>query len=339
MKTEDRKRQNVAISELNQALALFKLASRSLVDIYERNPKHRETLRFHTNVYHSWFQEDWDNLIGVMELDDRREYVIPADAKPTAQDVVSLIFKVTGDQDVAVTTLHRLVERHPEMLPWGAELVNGLWNSANYLRQSFGRLQITLRHKDRLAKLGKPDPIGIEAGEPTRSIEPPLRSDAEYAAWEAANPADAILPPSGPEDFVAKHGDGSVTRLRDLASVYEAGLIDRPWGPMTRNWELDLIHDLILVRACAHGVNRISDSHLNWWLKPMKGAVRTLDPDALLETAKALIAGMMSSQPMLITSLGDNRGGGWMPTHAGRAIVEEKLLPQWPSVTPNGGQL
>lgn len=331
MKSEDRKRQNIATAELTQALGLLKLASRSLVNLHERLPRHRGTLKTYTEAYHRWFSEEWDTLIGIMDLEDRREYIIPADAKPTAQEVVNLFMHLIEQHDVAVTLVQRVVHVHPEMLPWAADLVKGLWSSVNTVQQSFGRTQITIRHQERLAKLGKPDPVGAEAGEPVRPIEPPLRVDAEYAAWETANPADAILPPSASEDFIVQHGDGSVTRLRELAPAYEAGLIDRPWSG--QHWEVELLHDLILVRSCAVNIRRVSESHLNWWIKPLKDMVRHLDPDALLETAKALIADMMSAEPMLMTSLGNGRGGGYIPTHAGRSIVEGKLLPQWPSTT------
>jgi hypothetical protein len=45
----------------------------------------------------------------------------------------------------------------------------------------------------------------------------------------------------------------------------------------------------------------------------------------------------MSAPSMFVTTFGNSHGGGWMLTHAGRAIVEEKLLPQWPTFNGNGG--
>ena len=338
MKIEDRRRQNVAISELTQALTLTKLASRGLIDLYERHPKHRSSLTQYVQVYIRWFAEELDTLVAITDREERRKFDIPGDVKPTSQEMVRTVFKLEEQLQEAIIRIQQLVHEHPEMLPWGEKLVSGMWHAANHARQSFGRTQIAVRHEARLQKLGKPDPVGVEVGEPTRPIEPPQRVDTEIAAWMAENPVDAILPPSGPEDFVFKHGDGTVTRLRDLAPAYEAGLIDRPWAPMTSSsWELELVHDLILVRASADNVYRVSDAHLNWWLKPLKSLVKTLDPDALLLTAKAQLASMMSAQPMLMTAIGNERGGGWMLTHAGRAIVEEKLLPQWPTFNGNGG--
>jgi hypothetical protein len=337
MKIEDRRRQNVAISELTQALTLTKLASRGLIDLYERHPKHRPSLKQYIEVYSRWFAEEWDTLVAVTDPSERCTFDIPVEVKPTSQEIVRTVFKLEEQVQEVVLRIQQLVHENPEMVTWGEKLVSGIWHAANHSRQSYGRTQITLRHQARLEKLGKPDPVGVEVGEPTRPIEPPLRVDAEAAAWMAENPADAILPPSGPEDFVCKHGDGTVTRLRDLAPAYEAGLIDRTWAPISSNWELDLIHDLILVRASAHNVYRISDAHLNWWLKPLKSMVKTLDPDALFLTAKAQLASMMSAPSMLVTAFGNNHGGGWMLTHTGRAIVEEKLLPQWPTFNGNGG--
>lgn len=337
MKIEDRRRHNVAISELTQALTLTKLASRSLIDLYERHPKHRPSLKQYVEAYSRWFNEEWDTLVAITDPSERCTFSIPVEVKPTSQELVRTVFKLEEQVQEAVMHIQQLVHENPEMVKWGEQLVSGLWNAANHCRQSYGRTQITIRHHARLEKLGKPDPVGVEVGEPTRPIEPPLRVDAEVAAWMAENPADGILPPSGPEDFVFKHGDGTVTRLRDLAPAYEAGLIDRPWAPITSNWELDLIHDLILVRASAHNVYRVSDVHLNWWLKPLKAMVKTLDPDALLLTAKAQLASMMSAPSMFVTTFGNSHGGGWMLTHAGRAIVEEKLLPQWPTFNGNGG--
>ena len=79
MKIEDRRRQNVAISELTQAHTLTKLASRGLIDLYERHPKHRSSLTQYVQVYIRWFAEELDTLVAITDREERRKFDIPGD--------------------------------------------------------------------------------------------------------------------------------------------------------------------------------------------------------------------------------------------------------------------
>ena len=79
MKIEDRRRHNVAISELTQALTLTKLAARSLIDLYERHPRHRPSLKQHVEAYGRWFAEQWDTLVAVTDPSERCTYNIPVE--------------------------------------------------------------------------------------------------------------------------------------------------------------------------------------------------------------------------------------------------------------------
>jgi hypothetical protein len=334
MKKADRDRLNIANSEITQSCVLLKLGARALLDLHERHPLHRSTVKTWVEAHRRWHEEQWDVLLGKVLASEILS------ASPIDRDdmevraVLDSIIAMRPRLEQSTSAMRDILQTRPELRPWAMEVMEDLRKWFATLSTDFGRAAIAAAYVDRLDKLGRPDPIGSEPGEAIRALEPQPKLDSEYLAWIAEHPEDRIEPKAGPEDFVAEHPDGSVTRIRDIIPLYRSGTMERPWGLNFQTWDQALVHDLILARSAA--VRRVSISHLQWWLAPLRSVVENMERDCLVDTAKAMIVDMMSAAPMQMTSLPFD---GWLPTHHGRAIVVDRMIPQWLRVSQKGGQL
>lgn len=139
--------------------------------------------------------------------------------------------------------------------------------------------------------------------------------------------------PTTPPDYLTMTADAeraaatraaTITRIRDIIDLYRKGLMERPWGSAQQTWDAALLEDLLFVRSCF--IAETSEVHLSWWLKPMRPVVEHLDGESLVSTGRESLSRLMDTTPMLMT---ENTRGRWIPTHAGRRIVTEQILPQW----------
>lgn len=331
MKTEDRKRESVANAEMTQSLALLKLGARGLAGVHERRPEQRAMIKTWVEAHRRWHEEVWDELLGKVCVSDVLVAHPQQHDDVEVRKVLERLITSAERMEQAMAGIRDIVQTRPELRPWAIDTVGEIQKSVRGHFQTFGQQIIAVRYLDRLESAGHPLALANEAAEPTRPLEPPPVMDAEYAAWLAAHPEHAIMPKAGPEDFVIEHPGGGVTRVCDIAPLYQKFEIDRPWGCWGTDWAMALIEDITLARGCS--VGRFSTRHLEWWMAPLQKVIDPRNRPDLVDAAKAIIARVMQADPLLITLV----RGNWIPTHHAHAIVDEKLLPQWPTFNGNGG--
>lgn len=324
MKKPDRDRMDIANTEILTAYKLLKLGARGFLDLHERHPDDRVMLNVWVDHHERQFGAVWDELIGKVRAADLLNPQPDEPDEDSAERMLATMRRATADLEQTLAFLRDVVQTRPERRDWAIKVVAGLRKWAMDSCTGFGRQLVAVNYLERLDKLGKPEPIGAEPGEPVRPVEPlPMRDD-EYEAWVAANPEHRIDPVAAAEDFICRHSDKSVTRIGDIVGLYKKGLMDRPWGTADQTWDLALLEDIVLVRSCF--VPAVTLRHLEWWMKPLRPVVTQITPDALVATAVASMNRLMSVNPMLVTRL---KNHGWVPTHAGREAAEGGIMLQW----------
>lgn len=325
MNKADRDRESIAVNELAQSCVLLKLGSRAFLDLHERHPKQHAMIKLWVEHHRRHHEEVWDELLGKVCMPELLSTQPREPDESEGRQTLEKMMKATGDLEQVLAWLRDLFQTRPDKRDWALRTVAELRRWAQTVCDDFGRQIIAVTYTERLDKLGRPSPIGVATGEPIRPLEPQPKADPEYLAWLACNPDARIDPLAGPEDFVVKHPDDTVTRIRDLLLPYRRALVDRSWGRGTDKWDAALLTDLVLVRACAVRVTTVS--HLQWWLAPLRSVVESLDQDNLVQSACAVIANLMDATPMMLTV--PAHGHGWVPTHRAQQLVADRILPQW----------